>query len=539
MNDNSWNKTSKKSASFYRPAPLQTDSGYWVKDYFIAGKLQYQALSQDPEKEDYVGTATWYDEKGKITGTKQYRQILKEGELKEYFKNGELRSLSHFKNWRLTDTSYLYYNDGILRAKYTWQDGKLNGPFTTYHENGSTYQRAFFTNNLLDKTFETYYWPGAGYKSREEMPAETKDRLESRMTFSNGIIHGPATEWTPAGEKTYDFQFEDNKPTGHSLYIRSNGDTAIYFTFKDGSLTGRFIEHNGESHREGFFDMGKTISWQVKYKGKLMTEGKALNDSIVAWKYYSRWDDYADQPALVSTGYSNNDQWYGDWNFSTRGGEKISSISVFKTDPAMIHPRLLQGMLKIDMPVFFEDISFNYKVIDAIKANKIVTATYTAFDNKGKPVIKGYYANGGQTGKWTYVNQRRQSLVLDAEKQWSANQVLAFVEVRRASPHDNLILSDHPLPPELVLATKGDDDADYRFSTGELVRTAYRKDKNFVDQLISKIISTLKLKNDAAQRKIINREFQMEINMPEIREAVDESVNTIFSRVPILLKKEN
>ena len=44
-----WKQCDRDNASFYRPKPILTDSGYWVKDYYLSGKLQYQCLSQNIE----------------------------------------------------------------------------------------------------------------------------------------------------------------------------------------------------------------------------------------------------------------------------------------------------------------------------------------------------------------------------------------------------------------------------------------------------------------------------------------------------------
>lgn len=76
---------------------------------------------------------------------------LADGKYKEYFKSGELKVLTLYKDGVVNDTVYHYFKNGIVKEKGLFKDGKKYGWWKLYKESGLLYKMEdyYLSNNRL------------------------------------------------------------------------------------------------------------------------------------------------------------------------------------------------------------------------------------------------------------------------------------------------------------------------------------------------------------------------------------------------------
>jgi antitoxin component YwqK of YwqJK toxin-antitoxin module len=126
-----------------------------------------------------------YYSNGAIKREVEYSNGIKNGMMREYHLNGNLKSIANWKNDKLSGESITYYEDGTtILSKCNWTEGKrdgtcnyyysngaieiennyvdgeLSGVCKEYYSNGNLYCIVRFKNDLADGCFESYYENG-------------------------------------------------------------------------------------------------------------------------------------------------------------------------------------------------------------------------------------------------------------------------------------------------------------------------------------------------------------------------------------------
>jgi len=96
-----------------------------------------------------------------------------EGLVKEYYRDGSLRSEVVFKNGLPDDTVRLYYKNGNLRRIAYFKDGKQQGQTLSYYENGTLKAEEYYKDSMLDGHCKFY---------------DANGNLQWEADFKNGII---------------------------------------------------------------------------------------------------------------------------------------------------------------------------------------------------------------------------------------------------------------------------------------------------------------------------------------------------------------
>ena len=94
----------------------------------------------------------YYYSSGELLSEVEYAQNgLKDGQLREYYKTGELKSLEYYKNGQLVDTTFGYYKSGSISVKrYNADDQEL---LEKYYVNGKLEAKG-----VLIDTIKTGWW---------------------------------------------------------------------------------------------------------------------------------------------------------------------------------------------------------------------------------------------------------------------------------------------------------------------------------------------------------------------------------------------
>jgi pimeloyl-ACP methyl ester carboxylesterase len=102
----------------------EKDRLYHVRDFFENGQIQMEATYSSIDKqvkEDYQCN---------------YRANTKEGDYREWYENGNLRYVGHFRHGLENGWCSEFSQNGHVEAEAVWKDGKLNGTARFWPEEG-------------------------------------------------------------------------------------------------------------------------------------------------------------------------------------------------------------------------------------------------------------------------------------------------------------------------------------------------------------------------------------------------------------------
>ncbi|MCQ2966364.1 MAG: toxin-antitoxin system YwqK family antitoxin [Alphaproteobacteria bacterium] len=90
-----------------------------------------------------------------------YKGDHEEGEFKEYYKDGTIKSEENYNNFNEFDgLQKYYYETGIIKEESFYKDGIQNGLEKKYHENGQLRYETNYVNGENDHSYKTYYENG-------------------------------------------------------------------------------------------------------------------------------------------------------------------------------------------------------------------------------------------------------------------------------------------------------------------------------------------------------------------------------------------
>ncbi len=128
-----WKITTKEEAAFFRPPVKQKGEFYLVKDYYISGTLQMEAISKYSDKDFWHGKVTWYTKEGNVYQQGNYIDNKLNGEyisfigskkLTAQYKNGVYESGLSNINY---GSSQLYFSKTKNGYKSVMHGGNLKG----------------------------------------------------------------------------------------------------------------------------------------------------------------------------------------------------------------------------------------------------------------------------------------------------------------------------------------------------------------------------------------------------------------------------
>ena len=108
-----------------------------------------------------------------------------DGENREYYEEGDIKSIFYFKNNVVDGTSISYYLNGNIQEKNTYKNGEENGEGILYYENGNIKEKYFMKNDKLDGEATAYFEDG---KIRNKSIFKDGVKLEEEVYKDNEII---------------------------------------------------------------------------------------------------------------------------------------------------------------------------------------------------------------------------------------------------------------------------------------------------------------------------------------------------------------
>lgn len=147
----------------------------------------------------------------------------KNGEVKEYYSNGNLKEIINYKNGKKDGLNIRYHENGEVRNEMSYKEDELDGIWNMYYENG-------------DRRYKAYY--------------------------KNGQAQGVITEWYKNGVVKYKHEFKNGNRWNILVLNDINGKALYPGTFKNGNGTTYSYDKNDYSNTKGEGILYQIMTWK-------------------------------------------------------------------------------------------------------------------------------------------------------------------------------------------------------------------------------------------------------------------------------------
>jgi len=196
---------------------------------------------------------------------------LLDGESRQYYEEGEIKSVSSFKNNIANGTFISYYQNGNIKEKHTYKNGNEEGEGIFYYENGKIEEKYFMKNGKLDGEAINYFEDGkiknkAIFKDGVILEEEVyKDNEVRKNTFKNGEIVKQDIYSKNKILKAKKLLLENGKMKIISYYENGNKEEEVFVINE--LLDGEALVYypNGKLREKDFFKNGKRDGEAIIY----------------------------------------------------------------------------------------------------------------------------------------------------------------------------------------------------------------------------------------------------------------------------------
>lgn len=429
---------------------------FYYKGYTPQGILNVEGLY------DVAGgkTGKWsfYTSNGVFESEGEFLDDENTGEYREYFLNGEIKSVRTYDSGILSGYSVEYHPNGKMKSQGWYQNDQRVGEWRDYYMNGELLSVNFYHNGDFHGDQQYYGVSGAisfittfnyGDAVRdifysktgnpfEIIDYETKEgdyvlsnhhfngEISSTTTYLNGIKHGPFEYYDFEGNKRLQGSYLNGTEHGEWIWYHSNGQVERISNYSGGKLHGevnQFYE-NGVSESNLHYDYGQASGlWTSYYRnGEKETFTNYLNGEVHGRKeFYSPSGNlqlirFYDHGRLI--GYSYKDEegselpmielvnetgsitaYYDNGNVSRqmeyRNGALVGSYSAFYYNG------------KPENEIIYENGYYHGPFIEYYpKGNKRLEKHYIYDHLNGK--VEVYHENGNLKEESRYINNVRE-----------------------------------------------------------------------------------------------------------------------------------
>ena len=185
-----------------------------------------------------------------------------DGENREYYEEGDIKSIFYFKNNVVDGTSISYYQNGNIQEKNTYKNGEENGEGILYYENGNIKEKYFMKNDKLDGEATAYFEDG---KIRNKSIFKDGVKLEEEVYKDNEIIKNTFRNSEIIQQDIY----SKNKKLVLRKNLLNDGKIEYISYYENGVIKEKAYFINGKQEKEHFFydEKGKLIKTEIYKNG--------------------------------------------------------------------------------------------------------------------------------------------------------------------------------------------------------------------------------------------------------------------------------
>ena len=264
-----------------------------VTDEFSNGLLkQYFTFNKD---ELLDGESRQYYEEGDIKSISPFKNNVADGVFISYYQNGNMKEKHAYKNGNEEGEGIFYYKNGKLEEKYFMKNGKLDGEAINYFEDGKIRNKAIYKDDIIleEEVHENNEIKKNTFKNGEivqqDIYSKNKKLKAKKFFLENGkmkiisyhengskqeevfvineLFDGEALAYYPSGKlKEKDF-FKNGKREGEAIIYYENGNVKQKSLFKNDKREGDlFIYYpSGKLRQTEKFINGKIEGEVIEY----------------------------------------------------------------------------------------------------------------------------------------------------------------------------------------------------------------------------------------------------------------------------------
>lgn len=262
---------------------------------------------------------------------------IKNGEWKEYYENGKLKTVGNYLNEKKNGQWTTYDVDGQIETDSYYVEGKLNGECKSYHKNGQIHKQINFKdgkrvgeskefyvtgqvsriikyeNDNVETTIYSRYFENGEF-SEKKITENTEDGgYKSTYYYSNGNI------------KTIEIFNKNREKNGNWQWFSENGKIEKSCNYKNGKYNGEWKSYheNGQLKKIGNYLNGEWADGDADRPQSISSPFNYDQGKIGEWKcYYPNGN-------LRWINIFINDQKNGQWKYYGENG-KLNQIILYK-----------------------------------------------------------------------------------------------------------------------------------------------------------------------------------------------------------------
>ncbi len=187
---------------------------------------------------------------------------LLDGESRQYYEEGEIKSVSSFKNNIANGTFISYYQNGNIKEKHTYKNGNEEGEGIFYYENGKIEEKYFMKNGKLDGEAINYFEDG---KIKNKAIFKDGVTLEEEVYKDNEIIKNTFRNSEIIRQDTY----SKNKKLVLRKNLLNDGRIEYISYYENGNIEQKAYFVNGKQEKEHLFydEKGNLIKTEIYKNG--------------------------------------------------------------------------------------------------------------------------------------------------------------------------------------------------------------------------------------------------------------------------------
>jgi uncharacterized protein len=402
--------------------------GLW-KSFYVTG-----VMKSEGRRTNFLLDSIWlfFDQSGDTTEKINYLYGKKNGWYYKYKKEPSKGVYIWSKELYAADkkegTAYVYFPDGKIKQTFTYSGGKKEGQSKEFDREGNVITLMEYNNDFLVSRERINRTDSKGMKQGDWKEFYPNGAVKSERTYKDDLMHGYYKEYDNRGKLTLTMLYEngaivkskvEDEPDieivnkhdadGKLIYsgpYRNKVPVGIHREFgKDGKVTNSFIYNdNGLLLAEGIVDEAgnRNGKWKDLYpNGKVEAEGQfSDNRRTGQWKFYN------DSSKIEQTGSFNNGRPDGVWNWYYNDGKLLKEEEYFQgqrdgssTEYSDTGEIIAQGQYAEGE----KNGPWKYKIGDINEEGKYISGLrdgpWKAYFDDGKLKFKANYVQGNPDGQ--------------------------------------------------------------------------------------------------------------------------------------------
>ena len=226
-----------------------------LKYYYENGNLKFQGNYKENKKN---GIWNYFYEEGDLKAQAFYKND--KGQYKEFYNNGKIKA-EGINIEGQSDSTWIYYHEnGMVKAMGDYSCGKRFGPWFYYHDNETLSAEGNFIDGK--KEGKWIYYHENGEISSEGALHEGKKEGYWKIFGENGVFKAEGEFKHNDGKYTEYYESGKIKAEGSIIDGKNHGSWIYYY--EDGTKEGQCEYINGDGEYSGYYKDGS-----IKMKGKI------------------------------------------------------------------------------------------------------------------------------------------------------------------------------------------------------------------------------------------------------------------------------